>query len=242
MGIYSGGVALWKGEKRTSAVLENLLRDLSLLGYEPAAFARRFLQREDILEALEEGVLAVDKSAGIIFLNDAAAQMLSLDRQSVLGRPLREVYSCPTMERVLRTGQAEYNVPLTPSQEIRVLSDWLPLSEGGAPAGAVGIFRNRTEVTRLTNDLTGVHHLVEAMRAYTHEFTNKLHVILGLLELGQPVKGGIIQAFSLNDLGYTVFHVPPGDFLRIIADPTSRGHHNIIITHLFNLLNLFPHS
>lgn len=35
MGIYSGGVALWKGEKRTSAVLENLLRDLSLLGYEP---------------------------------------------------------------------------------------------------------------------------------------------------------------------------------------------------------------
>lgn len=187
----------------------------TLLGYEPAAFARRFLQREDILEALEEGVLAVDKSAGIIFLNDAAAQMLSLDRQSVLGRPLREVYSCPTMERVLRTGQAEYNVPLTPSQEIRVLSDWLPLSEGGAPAGAVGIFRNRTEVTRLTNDLTGVHHLVEAMRAYTHEFTNKLHVILGLLELGQPERA---QQYIL-DTSHT-HQEAVGRIVRQIQEPS----------------------
>ena len=51
--------------------------------------------------------------------------------------------------------------------------------------GAVGIFRNRTEVTRLADDLTGVRHMVDAMRAYTHEFMNKLHVILGLLQIGQ---------------------------------------------------------
>lgn len=46
-------------------------------------------------------------------------------------------------------------------------------------------FRNRTEVTRLAQDLTGVQHIVGALRAYTHEFTNKLHVILGLLQLGE---------------------------------------------------------
>ena len=34
-------------------------------------------------------------------------------------------------------------------------------------------------------ELTGVQHIVEAMRAYTHEFMNKLHVILGLLQLGE---------------------------------------------------------
>ena len=157
----------------------------TLLGYEPDAFARRFLQREDILEALEEGVLAIDKNTNIIFLNAAAARMLSLDRGSAQGRPLREVYPRSTLDRVLRTRRAEYNVPMSSLEDIQVLSDRLPLYEDGALAGAVGIFRNRTEVTRLTNDLTGVHHLVEAMRAYTHEFMNKLHVILGLLELGQ---------------------------------------------------------
>ena len=30
-----------------------------------------------------------------------------------------------------------------------------------------------------------MQHIVEAMRAYTHEFMNKLHVILGLLQLGE---------------------------------------------------------
>ena len=158
----------------------------TLLGYEPDAFVRRFLQREDILEALEEGVLAIDKNGGVIFLNAAAAQMLSLDRLAVLGQPLRRVYPNATMDRVLRTRQAEYNVPLTSLRDIQVISDRLPLYEDGELIGVVGIYRNRTEVTRLTNDLTGVHHLVEAMRAYTHEFMNKLHVILGLLELDQP--------------------------------------------------------
>lgn len=157
----------------------------TLLGYEPDAFARRFLQREDILEALEEGVLAIDRNTNIIFLNTAAAKMLSLDKGNAQGHPLRQVYPRSTLDRVLRTRRAEYNVPMSSLQDIRVLSDRLPLYEDGVLAGAVGIFRNRTEVTRLTNDLTGVHHLVEAMRAYTHEFMNKLHVILGLLELNQ---------------------------------------------------------
>lgn len=160
----------------------------TLLGYEPDAFARRFLQREDILEALEEGVLAIDRNTNIIFLNTAAAKMLSLNKGNAQGRPLRQVYPRSTLDRVLRTRRAEYNVPMSSLQDIRVLSDRLPLYEDGVLAGAVGIFRNRTEVTRLTNDLTGVHHLVEAMRAYTHEFMNKLHVILGLLQIGEPEK------------------------------------------------------
>ena len=57
------------------------------MGYEPDAFARRFHQREDILDALEEGILAIDGDQTIIFLNTSAAEMLSLDRGEVLGRP-----------------------------------------------------------------------------------------------------------------------------------------------------------
>ena len=49
--------------------------------------------------------------------------------------------------------------------------------------GAVAVFRDRTEVTNLAEALTGSRHLVEAMRAYAHEFINKLHTILGLIQL-----------------------------------------------------------
>ena len=160
----------------------------SLMGYEPDAFARRFHQREDILDALEEGILAIDAEQKVIFLNKAAAEMLSIDRQTAVGRPLHEVYPRSTLDRILRTGQSEYNVSMNSLKEIRVLADRMPLYENGTLAGAVSIFRNRTELTRMADDLTGVQHMVEAMRAYTHEFMNKLHVILGLLQIGEPEK------------------------------------------------------
>ena len=159
----------------------------SLMGYEPDALARRFHQREDILDALEEGVLAIDKSQVVIFFNHAAAEMLSLEPRD-LGRHLHAIYPRSTLDRVLRTGRPEYNVILRSLDQARVFSDRLPLYEGGELAGAVGIFRNRTEITRLTHDLTGVRHMVDAMRAYTHEFMNKLHVIAGLIQIGEPEK------------------------------------------------------
>ena len=86
-------------------------------------------------------------------------------------------------------GQSEYNVSMHSLKDIRVLADRLPLYEGRTFCPALSAFyRNRTEVTRLADDLTGVRHMVDAMRAYTHEFMNKLHVILGLLQIGEPEK------------------------------------------------------
>ena len=160
----------------------------SLLGLEPDVLARQFHQLEDILEALEEGVVAIDKSGTVIFLNTAAAQMISRPRQAVLGRPIRELDRHTTLPRVLKTGKPEYNLELSLRQDLHVLLDQHPLYEDGQLAGAVGIFRNRTELIHLSGSLTDVRHMVDAMRAYTHEFMNKLHVILGLLELGKPEK------------------------------------------------------
>ena len=54
------------------------------------------------------------------------------------------------------------------SQE--VLANRMPIWEDGEIVGAVAVFRDRTEVTNLAEALTGSRHLVEAMRAYAHEF------------------------------------------------------------------------
>ena len=85
-----------------------------------------------------------------------------------------------------QTGKSEYNISLESIKHVSVISDRMPLWRDGKVEGVIAIFRNRTEVTlRLAQDLTGVQHIVGALRAYTHEFTNKLHVILGLLQLGE---------------------------------------------------------
>lgn len=175
--------ALLLGGLIATKVSERIKRPL--MGYEPAAFLGLFHQREDILEALEEGVMAIDADAKVIYINRAAAGMLNIERNAV-GRPLREVFPRSSLGRVLRTKLPEYNIAMLSLQNVRILTDHMPIREDGRVIGAVAIFRNRTEVARLAEDLTGVRHMVDAMRAYTHEFMNKLHVILGLLQLGEP--------------------------------------------------------
>lgn len=43
-----------------------------LLGYEPNDFRRLFLQQMDILDGLDEGILAIDKNSTVVYLNRAA--------------------------------------------------------------------------------------------------------------------------------------------------------------------------
>lgn len=64
------------------------------------------------------------------------------------------------------------------------LAQTVPVPEDGSTVGAVRILRDRAEYTKLMEDLAGTRHLVDSMRASNHDFTNKLHVILGLIQMG----------------------------------------------------------
>ena len=184
--LLAGIVALWAGSFLSLRLSRNIKE--KLLGYEPDTFRTMFLQRMDILDALDEGLLAIDANSQVSYLNQAASQILQIDQVKAVGRPLSEVYPQSTIPRVMRTRKAEYNISLKSITHVSVISDRLPLLNEGKVEGAIAIFRNRTEVTKLAQDLTGVQHIVEALRANTHEFTNKLHVILGLLQLGETEK------------------------------------------------------
>jgi len=187
----------------------------SLMGYEPEVLMGLFHQREDVLDALEEGILSIDEHANIMYVNKAAAKMLGRERKTLEGRPLQEVFPKSNLQRVLKSKRAEHNIPLSFSPDERVLSDRMPIWQDGRVIGAVTILRNRTEVTRLAKDLTGVRHMVEAMRAYTHEFMNKLHVILGLLHLGQIEKA---EAYIMDVT--SIQRKAVGAIMNLIEDPS----------------------
>lgn len=153
------------------------------LGRKLESVALQLRQQQEILDAIEEGVVAIDKTGAVIFFNRAAAGLFSWSPEA-LGKPLSSL--CPSsLGQVLQTRQPQYNLPLSFLPTARVLADHIPLYDGGQLVGALSICRNRTEVERLTENLSDVRHMVDAMRAYTHEFMNKLHVILGLLEIGE---------------------------------------------------------
>lgn len=154
----------------------------SLLGYEPDVFSAMYQIRDNILESLDEGVIAVDGDGVVQFANQAAVQMLGAnDRQSETDdcKPISGSFLRHTIE----SGEKEFNIQDQSLGGADILIDRVPIMEGDSIVGAVGILHNRSEYTKLMEDLSGTRYLVDSMRANNHDFTNKLHVILGLIQM-----------------------------------------------------------
>lgn len=152
----------------------------SLMGYEPDAFSAMYKMRDNILKTLKEGILAVDEVSEIQFVNDAAIHMLcDAEKPDLVGKNI-DVFDDAILSDVMKHGEKETNVHL---EHADILLDRVPIEEEGHVIGAVAILHNRAEYTKLMEDLSGTRYLVDSMRANNHDFTNKLHVILGLIQM-----------------------------------------------------------
>jgi two-component system CitB family sensor kinase len=60
-----------------------------------------------------------------------------------------------------------------------------PVIVAGRDVGSVVTLRDRTELESLVRELHAMTGLANALRAQEHEFTNRLHVIAGLIDLGE---------------------------------------------------------
>ncbi|MFG1808396.1 ATP-binding protein [Streptomyces sp. NPDC049040] len=135
-------------------------------------------EREAMLHGIREGVVALDPHGRIRLVNDEAQRLLGLDGDAA-GRPLDGVLPAGRTTDVL-AGRAEGKDLLTVSGGRVLVANRMP-TEGG---GAVVTLRDRTELELLGRELDSTHGLLDALRAQDHEHANRLHTLLGLLELG----------------------------------------------------------
>lgn len=154
----------------------------SLLGYEPDVFTSMFRMRDNILESLDEGIVAVDKVGKVQFINKSAVEMLTTDgkEDSFIGKYVSNLSNTIPALNPLCASEISRSVS---SAYDNILIDTIPIKENGSVTGTVGILHDRKEYTKLMEDLTGTRYLVDSMRANNHDFTNKLHVILGLIQM-----------------------------------------------------------
>lgn len=152
----------------------------AMFSLEPEEIARLLKERVAIFEAMGEGIIAIDTSARITVMNDEARRIFGVD-ESVIGQPVNEVIGGRLL-RVLQTGEPEMNRERV-INGITILTNRVPIRMDDKIIGAVATFRDKTEVKRLAEELTGVKAFVEALRVQNHENMNKLHTIAGLIQL-----------------------------------------------------------
>ena len=153
----------------------------SLMGYEPDVFTAMYKMRDNILETLAEGIIAFDTNGVIQFANESAIRMLCENPKSDLVGQNVDVIGDEILSCHIKSGGKERNINLAKAD---IILDCVPIKEDGVTVGTIAILHNRAEYTKLMEELSGTRYLVDSMRANNHDFTNKLHVILGLIQMG----------------------------------------------------------
>lgn len=156
----------------------------SIFGLEPEDIGRLYQEKQAVLESIHEGIIAVNGKGLITLVNQNALSLLGTDDKStILGRHVLDILPYSTLPEVIRTGEAEYDGEAIVGGHVVVVNR-LPVKDPhGNVIGAVSSFRNKSELYLLTQQLSQMRQYADGLRAQTHEFSNKLHTISGLIQL-----------------------------------------------------------
>ncbi|WP_286251451.1 ATP-binding protein [Streptomyces graminofaciens] len=134
-------------------------------------------EREAMLHGIREGVVALDRAGRVRLLNDEAQRLLGIGDE-VVGRSLDDALGPGRTTDVL-TGRVTGTDLLTVRGQRVLIANRMPTDDGGA----VATLRDRTELDQLGRELDSTRGLIDALRAQDHEHANRMHTLLGLLDL-----------------------------------------------------------
>ncbi|MEV5438984.1 sensor histidine kinase [Streptomyces sp. NPDC052682] len=163
-----GALAAWLISRR----VQRQTRDLAF-----SDIAALLAEREAMLHSIREGVVALDRTGRIRLLNDEAQRLLDIDGGAV-GRTPDEALGTGRTADVL-AGRVGGTDLLTVRGQRVLVANRMPTDDGGA----VATLRDRTELEQLGRELDSTRGLIDALRAQDHEHANRMHTLLGLLEL-----------------------------------------------------------
>ena len=169
--IFMSSMAIWG--------LVRVLKRI-LFGLEPYEISALFEQRQAMLQSLREGVLAVDINGRVTMINQTAREILLLPSGKQTENTSAPLLA--SLRDVSKTGVARQDQEISCNGRL-LLCNMVPVKSQDRVIGAITTFRDKTEVSQLMQRLDGMVNYVDALRAHTHEFMNKLHVILGLLNI-----------------------------------------------------------
>lgn len=159
--------------------------------------SRMFAYYEGVLHSIGEGLVLQDRSGAVVLYNDRAAELLGLPRREHRREeaiPLDRLDLAPAVAELLgRDDTVVDEIAITPTHVLVVDRDVIVSRDrdrardrGGAGAGRIGsvtTLRDHTQLQELTGELATMTTLSDALRSQAHEFANRLHTIIALIEL-----------------------------------------------------------
>ncbi len=140
-------------------------------------------EQQATLYGIREGVVGLDPEGRIRFANDEARRLLGLPHRC-LRRPLRVLLPTGRLRDIVERRVPGEDLVVVHEDRVLVVTH-IPVEVEDHQLGSVVTVADRTESESLLRELDGTLGLTEALRAQAHDFSNRMHTLVGLVELGE---------------------------------------------------------
>ena len=162
----------------------------SMFGMEPDEIAISFRVQKSILQAVYEGVIAVDHRGNILAVSTRALDILgiSLQTESLVGKSIHEFLTpADFFMGIDINGKVDPNNiqdQMINCNGEKLIASRVKIIGHEQLVGWVVSFRKRDDINTLTSQLTQIRQHADHLRVVSHEYANRLSTISGLIQIG----------------------------------------------------------
>lgn len=190
----------------------------AIFGLEPEEIAALFQERDATLQSVREGIIAINRDGIVTTFNRTAIKTLGLDPDTRLaGQPIDRVLPDNNLLTALETGESAFDQEVW-LQGQQMIVNRLPVKQGDDIIGVVASFRLRDELDQVSRQLTRIQQYADTLRSQTHEYSNKLHTIAGLIQIGANEEALALIGNEVSD-HQALIHL----LLEAVPDPVLAG-------------------
>ena len=155
---------------------------------EPKDIAQLVLQQKALLEAMYEGIFAVNDEKRLILINRAARELLDIHQseKALIVKPLEEVLHTPPgffSQRYASVSSGSHDqIAVLNHREVIVNRVAIEV-EPGVESGWVYSFRDKNDINTLSSQLSQIKRYADNLRIMRHEQLNWTATLVGLLQM-----------------------------------------------------------
>ncbi|MCQ1529252.1 sigma-54 interaction domain-containing protein [Lutispora saccharofermentans] len=124
--------------------------------------------KEFIFESLHDGISIIDHRGIVVYVNNSNTRITKKEKSYFLGKYVQDIVPDSGMLGVLETGQKLIDIT-THVFDANVISNIVPIMDGGRIIGVISIFRDITEIKQLTDKLEYANTTIKQLYGKLHK-------------------------------------------------------------------------
>ncbi len=155
-----------------------------IFGMAPEEIARTYTERNAVLESIAEGVLVLNEQGVVSSVNPVALDVLGVkDESEILDKAFSDFLPNHNFLFAINTQDSWRDIEVETNNKTLIMSK-TPLLIKGERSGVVLSFHLKDEIVVLSRKLSQIEQFSTMLRVQTHEYSNKLNTIGGLIQIG----------------------------------------------------------